>query len=223
MQKLTDLIPDDWHQILKDEFDKDYWPKLEYTVAEEMEKHEVFPPGDEIFNAFKLTPYQKVKVLLLGQDPYHDIGQAHGLCFSVCPGVKLPPSLKNIYKELADDLGFSLRSDGCLIPWTEQGVLMLNTSLTVRAHQAASHSKIGWTTFTDSVIKAVSQKKEPVVFVLWGAHAIAKENLIDTAKHTIIKSVHPSPLSAHRGFLGSRPFSKINKALESYGCEPVNW
>ena len=222
MISLKKLIPNDWYQILKNEFEQDYWHKLESFIVDEMEKEEVFPPKKEIFSAFELTPYDKVKVLLLGQDPYHDNGQAHGLCFSVRNGTKLPPSLKNIYKELDSDLGISI-NDGSLVSWAEQGVLLLNTTLTVKAHSAASHSKAGWMNFTDAVIRGVNEKETPVIFVLWGGHAATKEKLIDTSKHVIIKSVHPSPLSAYRGFLGSRPFSKINNQLVQNGYQPIDW
>jgi len=223
MISLSELIPDDWYQILIDEFKQNYWLKLENYIQDEMEKEVVFPPKYEIFSALELTPYNKVKVLLLGQDPYHNYGQAHGLCFSVRSATKLPPSLKNIYKELNSDLGIQVSNCGSLVSWAEQGVLLLNTTLTVRAHQASSHSKIGWMNFTDAVIKAVNAKKSPVVFVLWGGHAAGKEKLIDTSKHTIIKSVHPSPLSAYRGFFGSRPFSKINNILVQDGLKTIDW
>ena len=223
MISLIKHIPDDWYHVLEEEFKQDYWYKLESFIVGEMEKEVVFPPKNEIFSAFELTPFDKVKVLILGQDPYHDYNQAHGLCFSVCDGTKLPPSLKNIYKELYSDLGVPVSGSGSLVSWAEQGVLLLNTTLTVRAHQAASHSKIGWLNFTDAVIRAVNEKKSPVVFVLWGGHAVAKEKLIDTSRHIIIKSAHPSPLSAYRGFFGSRPFSKINNALVQNGHKPIDW
>ena len=188
MTILTNLIPEDWYNVLEDEFKLAYWKELEIHISKEMEKDVVFPPLEEIFSAFDLTPYSKVNVLLLGQDPYHDHGQAHGLCFSVRNGFKLPPSLKNIYKELYDDLGIPVSCTGCLVPWAEQGVLMLNSTLTVRAHQAASHSKSGWKNFTDAVIKAVNNKKSSVIFVLWGRHAASKERLIDTS--SILLSSH---------------------------------
>jgi uracil-DNA glycosylase len=220
---LIKLVPEDWYQILKNEFKQKYWDKLESFVLDEMKKEVIFPPKNEIFSAFELTPYSNVKVLLLGQDPYHDYGQAHGLCFSVRNGMKLPPSLKNIYKELYSDLGIPISNCGSLASWAEQGILLLNTTLTVRAHQAASHSKIGWMNFTDAVINVVNEKKTPVIFVLWGGHAAAKEKLIDTSRHIIIKSAHPSPLSAYRGFFGSRPFSRINNALVHNGHKPIDW
>jgi uracil-DNA glycosylase len=223
MTSLTKLIPNDWYQILKNEFKQNYWDKLESFVLDEIKEEVVFPSKDEIFSALELTSYSEVKVLLLGQDPYHNYGQAHGLCFSVRNGIKLPPSLKNIYKELYDDLGIPISDCGSLTSWAEHGVLLLNTTLTVRAHQAASHSKIGWTNFTDAVIRVVNGKKTPVIFVLWGGHAAAKEKLIDASRHIIIKSAHPSPLSAYRGFFGSRPFSRINNALELNGYKPISW
>ncbi len=221
--KLESLIPHDWYSVLEEEFNKKYWLNLEKFLVSEFENETVFPCKNNIFNAFKFTPYNEVKVFLLGQDPYHDIGQAHGLCFSVAKGIKPPPSLKNIFKELNADLGIPVSNNGCLSSWAKQGILMLNTSLTVRAHQAASHSKIGWTKFTDAVIRKVNEKKSKVVFVLWGGHAAAKEKLINKEKHIVIKSAHPSPLSAYRGFFGSKPFSKINDILISNGNKPVNW
>ncbi len=220
---LKQLIPDDWQQHLNNEFEQDYWKKLESFLAEEMENETIFPPKEDMFSAFAATPYDKVKVFIVGQDPYHDHNQAHGLCFSVRTGVKLPPSLRNIYKELEADMGIPFSTDGCLTAWAKQGILMINTSLSVRAHQAASHSKRGWETFTDAVISKVNEKTEPVIFVLWGNHAAAKEKLIDNSKHHIIKSAHPSPLSARRGFFGSRPFSRINAQLEQNGMEPIDW
>ena len=223
MKKLAELIPDEWRDILKYELVKPYWNKLAETIAKELKTEAVFPSINEIFYALKLTPYSEVKVLILGQDPYHDHNQAHGLCFSVQDGTKIPPSLKNIYKELYSDLDIPISERGDLTNWAEQGILMLNTSLTVRAHQAASHSKIGWINFTDAVINAVNSKKNPVIFVLWGRHAIEKEKLIDTSKHFVIKSAHPSPLSAYRGFLGSRPFSQINILLVENGYKEINW
>jgi len=220
---LKQLLPDDWKQQLNNEFEQDYWKKLESFLTEEMANETVFPPKDDMFSAFSATPYEKVKVFIVGQDPYHDHNQAHGLCFSVRTGIKLPPSLRNIYKELETDMGIPFSTDGCLTAWAEQGILMLNTSLSVRAHEAASHSKKGWETFTDAVISKVNEKNEPVIFVLWGNHAAAKEKLIDASKHHIIMSAHPSPLSARRGFFGSRPFSKINSLLEQNGMQAIDW
>ena len=216
-------IPDGWQTILADETAKPYFGKLQAFVAEEREKHKVYPPEADVYNALKYTPYENVNVLLLGQDPYHGPGQAHGLCFSVRPGVPPPPSLVNIYQELKSDVGFRIPNNGYLVPWAEQGVLMLNAVLTVRAHNAASHAKHGWETFTDAVIRKVSEKPEPVIFLLWGAYAQKKIALIDTTRHTIIKSVHPSPLSAHNGFFGSKPFAQINATLEASGKTPIDW
>lgn len=213
----------DWNPLLRDEFAKPYWAELQAFVADERARHQVFPPADEVFAALHQTPYAEVKVLILGQDPYHGPGQAHGLCFSVRPGVAVPPSLRNIHAELEADLGIAPPDHGCLDAWTHQGVLLLNTSLTVRAHQAASHQKQGWETFTDEVIRAVDAKPEPVVFILWGASARKKKALIDTSRHTVVESAHPSPLSAHNGFFGSRPFSRTNEALVAAGREPVDW
>ncbi len=213
----------DWNPILRGEFAKPYWAELQQFVHAERSSHQVFPPHDEVFAALHLTPFESVKVLILGQDPYHGPGQAHGLCFSVRPGVPTPPSLVNIYKELETDLGITPPDHGHLTHWAQQGVLLLNTTLTVRAGQAASHQKKGWETFTDQVIKAVSAKEETVVFVLWGAAAGRKRELIDTDRHRIISAPHPSPLSAHRGFFGSRPFSAINDHLTAAGRQPIDW
>ncbi len=213
----------DWNPILRAELAKPYWSELQGFVAEERRRHQVFPPPDEVFAALHRTPYASVKVLILGQDPYHGPGQAHGLCFSVRRGVAIPPSLRNIHQELRDDLGIDPPHHGCLDAWADQGVLLLNTTLTVRAHQAASHQKRGWETFTDAVIEAVDAKPERVVFILWGASARRKRALVDTSRHVIIESAHPSPLSAHNGFFGSRPFSRTNAALEAAGREPVDW
>lgn len=213
----------DWNPVLRGEFAKPYWAELQSFVAAERAAHQVYPPSEDVFAALHQTPYEAVEVLILGQDPYHGPGQAHGLCFSVRPGVALPPSLRNIFQELHDDLGIDPPNHGCLDAWTHQGVLLLNTSLTVRAHQAASHQGKGWEVFTDEVIKAVSAKPERVVFILWGAAARKKKALIDTSRHTIIESAHPSPLSAHNGFFGSKPFSRTNAALEAAGRKPIDW
>ena len=213
----------DWNPILRAEFDKPYWPGLMRFVAAERAEHAVYPPHDEVFAALHLTPFADVKVVILGQDPYHGPGQAHGLCFSVNPGVRLPPSLVNIFKELHDDLGIAPASNGDLRSWARRGVLLLNTTLTVRAHEAASHQGQGWETFTDEVIRRVGDRGERIVFILWGAHARKKKTLVDRSRHTIIESPHPSPLSAHRGFFGSRPFSAANAALEAGGRNPVDW
>ena len=213
----------DWNPILRAEFSKPYWAELQQFVQAERSNHQVFPPHDEVFAALHMTSYESVKVLILGQDPYHGPGQAHGLCFSVRPGVDPPPSLVNIFTELENDLGIPKPDHGNLSHWADQGVLLLNATLTVRARQAASHQKRGWETFTDEVIRTVSAKQETVVFVLWGAAAGRKKDLIDTDRHHIISAPHPSPLSAHRGFFGSRPFSTINRILTEAGREPIDW
>lgn len=220
---MPSLLPESWRDAVGAEFTKPYWAELEKFVAEERAAHQVFPPEDEVFTAFNLTPYENVNVLLLGQDPYHDDGQAHGLCFSVKPGIKPPPSLVNMYKELNSDLGIAPVKHGYLVKWAEQGMLMLNAVLTVRAHTPNSHKDRGWEKFTDAVIKAVSAKSSPVVFVLWGGYAQKKEKLIDKSRHTIIKCAHPSPLSANNGFFGSKQFSAINAALEANGKPPIDW
>jgi uracil-DNA glycosylase len=212
-----------WRPVLLAETEKPYWKDLQAFVKAERQKHQVFPPDKEVFAALHLTPYEQVRVLILGQDPYHDVGQAHGLCFSVRPGTPTPPSLVNIFKELRDDLGCAIPNNGNLTHWAEQGVLLLNAVLTVRAHTPTSHKGKGWETFTDAIIQTVSAKSEPVVFVLWGAYAKAKAKLINTQRHTIIQSAHPSPLSAGNGFFGSRPFSKINAALKAKGYAEIDW
>jgi uracil-DNA glycosylase len=212
-----------WRPILIAETQKPYFQDLQRFVAEQRAQVTVFPPDEEVFAALHLTPVEQVKVLILGQDPYHDDGQAHGLCFSVRPGVATPPSLLNIFKELRSDLGCTMPNNGYLTHWAEQGVLLLNTVLTVQAHQANSHQGKGWETFTDAVIAAVNAKTDPVVFVLWGANARKKVTLIDTSRHIVIESPHPSPLSAHRGFFGSRPFSRINTALRDAGKAEIDW
>jgi uracil-DNA glycosylase len=213
----------DWNPVLRGEFEKPYWNELQAFVAGERERHAVYPPSGDVFAALHLTPYAEVKVMILGQDPYHGQGQAHGLCFSVRDGVPQPPSLQNIFKELAADVGCAPPPNGCLDGWARQGVLLLNATLTVRARQAGSHQGKGWETFTDEVIRAVSAKPERVVFILWGAYARKKKPLIDTSRHVIVESAHPSPLSAHNGFLGSRPFSRANEALVESGRTPVDW
>ena len=215
--------PAGWQQVLAGETEQPYWSELNAFLEAERAAHTVFPPEEDVFTALSATPYADVKVLVVGQDPYHDVGQAHGLAFSVRPGVKAPPSLRNIFKELASDVGCTPPGHGSLIHWAQQGVLLLNTVLTVRAHLANSHKGRGWERFTDAVISAVSAKPEPVVFVLWGAHAQKKLALIDAARHTVIQSAHPSPLSAKAGFFGSRPFSQINAALEASGQAPIDW
>ena len=213
----------DWNPILRQELLKPYWEPLQQFVRQEREHHVVYPPEPDVFAALHLTPHADVKVLILGQDPYHGPGQAHGLCFSVRPGVPAPPSLANIFTELQTDLGLSRPPEGTLEPWARRGVLLLNATLTVRAHAAASHQGKGWENFTDAVIAAVNAKPERVVFILWGASARRKAPLIDRSRHSIIESPHPSPLSAHRGFLGSKPFSRANQLLVDAGREPIEW
>jgi uracil-DNA glycosylase len=216
-------VKTDWNPVLRGELEQPYWKDLQAFVATERATGPVFPPPEEVFAALHLTPYAAVKVLILGQDPYHGPGQAHGLCFSVRPGVPLPPSLVNIFTELEADLGIPPPRHGSLEPWARQGVLLLNAVLTVRAHRAASHAGKGWETFTDAVIRAVNDKPERVVFILWGAYARKKRGFVDTSRHVVIESAHPSPLSARNGFFGSRPFSRANAALVAAGREPVDW
>lgn len=216
-------MPTDWNPLLRGEFDKPYWQELQTFVKAERQRGVVYPPDAEVFSAIRLTPYARTKVLILGQDPYHGPNQAHGLCFSVRSGVPQPPSLVNIFKELEDDLGIPRPRHGNLDSWANQGVLLLNATLTVRAAQAASHQGKGWETFTDQVIRVVNDKPERVVFILWGAYARKKRPLIDTSRHVIIESAHPSPLSAHNGFFGSKPFSRANSALEAQGHQPIDW
>jgi uracil-DNA glycosylase len=213
----------DWNPLLRGEFDKDYWKQLQQFVAGERARAEVYPPPAETFSALHLTPYAAVKVLILGQDPYHGPGQAHGLCFSVRDGVTLPPSLQNIYRELHADVGCPVPPNGDLSRWARQGVLLLNAVLTVRARTAGSHAGRGWEQFTDEVIRTVSAKTDTVVFILWGAYARRKKALIDRERHVIIESAHPSPLSAHNGFFGSRPFTRANEALSRAGRTPIDW
>jgi uracil-DNA glycosylase len=213
----------DWNPVLRGELAKPYWQELQEFVRAERARTTVYPPGDEVFAALHLTPYTETRVLILGQDPYHGPRQAHGLCFSVRHGVAIPPSLANIHKELHDDLGIPAPDHGNLEAWAVQGVLLLNTTLTVRAGNAASHQGRGWETFTDEVIRTVSAKDHPVVFILWGSHARRKRALIDTSRHTVIESAHPSPLSAHNGFFGSKPFSRTNAALVAAGLDPIDW
>jgi uracil-DNA glycosylase len=220
---LIDQLPAAWRTALDPEFDQEYFKKLEAFLESERDQHTVFPPPSEVFHALEITPLEQVRVLIVGQDPYHDDGQAHGLAFSVRPGVRIPPSLINMYKELEADLGISRPKTGYLEPWAKQGVLLLNTSLTVRAHTAASHKGKGWEKFTDAVIRAVNAKPDCVIFVLWGGHAQKKLDLIDTTKHIVVKSAHPSPLSANNGFFGSKPFSKINTALKKAGFAEIDW
>jgi uracil-DNA glycosylase len=212
----------DWNPLLRGEFDKPYWQQLQQFVRDERSRGAVYPKHEDVFAALHLTPYADVRVVILGQDPYHGAGQAHGLCFSVQHGVAVPPSLQNMFKELRDDLGIAVASHGNLTKWAQHGVLLLNTTLTVRAGSAGSHHGKGWETFTDEVIRVVNER-DFVVFVLWGANARRKKSLIDTSRHTIIESAHPSPLSAHNGFFGSRPFSRVNAALERAGHSAIDW
>ena len=216
-------IDESWYQVLRPQFEAPYFVDLKSFLVSEKRQYAVFPPGPLIFNAFNLTPFNKVKVVILGQDPYHGPGQAHGLSFSVPDGVPFPPSLQNIFKELHDDIGMAIPRSGNLEKWAREGVLLLNASLTVRAGQAASHSRHGWEQFTDAAIRALSEQREHLVFILWGNYAIAKQSLIDAGKHLILKSVHPSPLSASRGFFGCHHFSQTNRYLAEHGIEPIDW
>lgn len=216
-------ISNDWAKYLKPEYGKPYYKELYLKINEEYRMHKIFPPAEDIFNAFHLTPLHNVKAVILGQDPYHNDGQAHGLCFSVKPPVNPPPSLVNIYQELHDDLGCYIPNNGYLTKWAEQGVLMLNTVLTVRAHQANSHRGIGWEEFTDAAIRILNEQDRPIVFILWGRPAQMKEKMLNNPNHLILKAPHPSPLSAYRGFFGSKPFSKTNQFLKEHGIEPIDW
>jgi uracil-DNA glycosylase len=223
MEKVTPVIEESWKEALGDEFDKLYFSELKAFLLEEKKKYRIFPPGKFIFNAFNHTPFEKVKVVLLGQDPYHGPGQAHGLCFSVPDGVPKPPSLINIFKELTDDTGVALPRSGDLTKWADQGVLLLNAILTVRENQPGSHQNHGWETFTDAAITQLSLRRMGLIFVLWGSYAIAKKSLIDTSRHHVLTTVHPSPLSAYRGFFGCRHFSQINNLLHQNGVEEIDW
>lgn len=216
-------LPADWQSLLAEQVEQPYFGELQHFLAAERRQHTVFPPEAEVFSALALAPKDRANVLILGQDPYHNDGQAHGVAFSVRPGTPVPPSLRNIFRELRDDLGCRIPNNGFLVPWAEQGVLLLNSVLTVRAHQPGSHRGKGWERFTDAIIHQVSDKTDPVVFVLWGGYARKKLPLIDTGRHTVIQSAHPSPLSARRGFFGSRPFSAINEALVAAGKPPIDW
>lgn len=220
---ITPNIEESWKKVLWDEFQQPYFAELKQFLLEEKRKYTVYPPGPMIFNAFNKTPFDKVKVVLIGQDPYHEPGQAHGLCFSVQDGVPHPKSLINIFKELHDDVGFEIPVNGNLEKWTEQGVFLLNATLTVRAHEAGSHQNHGWERFTDAAISKLSMQCEGLVFLLWGNYAKQKEALIDTSKHYILSTVHPSPLSAHRGFFGCKHFSKTNELLRQMGKSEINW
>lgn len=216
-------ILNDWLEQVECEFEKTYFQRLQSFLDEEYKHRTIYPNREDIFNALQLTPFHKVKVVLLGQDPYHGPGQAHGLSFSVQRGVKIPPSLRNIFKELHDDLGIPIPEHGYLKSWAEQGVLLLNTVLTVRAGEANSHQGKGWETFTDHIISCLNTREEPVIFLLWGKPAEKKRALIDESRHVILSTSHPSPLSAHRGFFGSKPFSNVNRILKEWNKEPIDW
>ncbi|MBQ8892476.1 MAG: uracil-DNA glycosylase [Bacilli bacterium] len=217
------MIGNDWDEVLQDEFHKEYFYKLLKFVQREYKRTTIFPPKSEVFKAFRYTPYKDLKVVILGQDPYHGLGEAEGLSFSVKSGIRKPPSLNNIFKELHDDLGCSIPESGSLVPWAKEGVLLLNAVLTVIKDHAASHKDIGWETFTDAVIKKINEKDTPVVFILWGSFARSKKKLITNPKHFVVESAHPSPLSAYNGFFGSRPFSKTNNFLIKNNLKPINW
>lgn len=216
-------IGNDWDELLKDEFNKDYFKLLSEKLEEEYATQTIYPAKENIFNALSYTPYKDVKVLLLGQDPYHGEGQAHGLCFSVMEGVIKPPSLVNMLKELKDDLGYEIPNSGSLIPWTKQGVMLLNTVLTVREGQPNSHKKLGWTNFTDKIISCLNERRDPVIFLLWGANAKEKLELITNPHHYVLMAPHPSPLSASRGFFSCRHYSKVNEILKRIGKSPIDW
>lgn len=216
-------ISNDWLQPLQKEFKKKYYMDLHRKVLEEYHHYQIFPPADDIFNAFHLTALKDVKVVIIGQDPYHGDGQAHGLCFSVKPEVDIPPSLVNIYKELHDDIGCEIPNHGYLVKWAKQGVLMLNTVLTVQAHRANSHRGIGWEEFTDAAIRALNEQNRPIVYILWGRPAQMKKSMLTNPEHFILQAPHPSPLSAYRGFFGSKPFSKTNQFLKEKGLESIDW
>lgn len=225
IKKLMEVrIEDSWKNVLSEEFEKDYFKSLTLFVKKEYSSGmTIFPPGNKIFAAFDATPFYDVKVVILGQDPYHGVNQANGLCFSVNPGVDCPPSLVNIFKEIKDDVGTDIPSNGDLTRWAEQGVLLLNSTLTVRAHQAASHQGKGWEAFTDKVISLLAEHRENLVFMLWGSYAIKKGAFIDKTKHLVLTSPHPSPLSAYRGFFGNHHFSKANEYLVAHGKSPIKW
>ena len=223
MEPIKPAIEESWKIVLQDEFNKSYFIDLKEFLVEERKKFRVFPPGHLIFNAFNHTPFEKVKVVFIGQDPYHGYGQAHGLCFSVPEGVAKPPSLENIFKELQSDLGIPVSNHGNLVKWADQGVMLLNATLTVRENQAGSHQNKGWEIFTDAVISVLSEQKKNLVFILWGNYAIAKKSLIDITKHHILTAAHPSPFSANKGFFGCRHFSAINKILADLGMEEIDW
>ncbi|MCR5546900.1 MAG: uracil-DNA glycosylase [Lachnospiraceae bacterium] len=216
-------IENDWLEPLQKEFKKPYYKDLYNFVVSEYQTNQIFPPKEDIFNAFSYTPLSNVKVVIIGQDPYHDVGQAHGLCFSVKPGVDVPPSLRNIYQELRDDIGFEIPNHGCLTKWANEGVLLLNNVLTVRAHEAGSHFHHGWEEFTDAVIDVLNEQDRPIVFMLWGKPAQNKAKSLNNPNHLILKAPHPSPLSAYRGFFGCKHFSKCNEFLKEQGLTPIDW
>lgn len=218
-----EFFGNDWDEVLDNEFKKEYFQEILDNVESEYNKHRVYPAKNKIFSAFKLTPFKDVKVVILGQDPYHGEGQAHGLCFSVMPGIPTPPSLVNIYKEIVSDVGGFMPDNGYLVPWAKQGVLLLNTVLTVREGMPNSHRSLGWETFTDEVIRQLNNSENKIVFLLWGNNAKLKSSLIDTTKHTILEATHPSPLSATHGFFGCKHFSKTNEILKNNGLKPINW
>ena len=221
--RMNEILKNEWNTLLKDEFTKDYYQKLRKFLIEEYKTKTIYPNMNDIFNALHFTDYNNVKVVILGQDPYHGPNQSHGLSFSVKPGVKIPPSLKNIYKELHNDIGCYIPNNGYLKKWADQGVLLLNTVLTVRGGEANSHKNKGWELFTDKIISTLNERKDPIVFILWGNNAIAKKKLITNPQHYIIESVHPSPLSASRGFFGSKPFSKTNEFLKKINKDTIDW
>ena len=216
-------IEESWKKELHDEWSKDYFVRLTNFIRNEYATKQIFPPGRQIFAAFNATPFNEVKVVILGQDPYHDVGQANGLCFSVNDGIQFPPSLRNIFQEIHNDIGSPIPQSGDLTRWAKQGVLLLNATLTVEAHKAASHQRQGWEQFTDEVISHLSNHRQNLVFILWGSYAISKRSLIDPDKHLILTSVHPSPLSAYRGFFGNKHFSKTNNYLVEHGKTPITW
>lgn len=220
---MSQILKNDWHDVLAEEFEKPYYKELRKFLISEYKTRIIYPDKHDIFNALHYTPLKDIKVLLLGQDPYHDENQAHGLSFSVMPGQRIPPSLQNIYKELQDDLGYPVPGNGYLKKWADQGVLLLNTVLTVRAHQANSHQGMGWEQFTDAVIRAVNKQDRPIVIFLWGKPAQSKKSMLTNDRHLVLTAPHPSPLSAYRGFLGSKPFSKANMFLEKRGVGKIDW
>ena len=216
-------LGNEWDEILREEFESDYYRRIRAILKKEYAEYEIYPPKEDIFNALRYTSYSDVKAVLLGQDPYHGPGQAHGLCFSVRPGVEPPPSLKNIFRELETDMGLEPPTSGCLTPWAQEGVLLLNTTLTVRRGQANSHKNLGWTQFTDAVIRKLNDRTQPIVFLLWGGNARSKRELITNPQHLVLETVHPSPLSAYNGFFGCRHFSQCTEFLMKNGVAPIDW